>query len=102
LLNDEAFAAAWVANRRVLRPTSKLKLQHELQAKRIPQEVINITLATEHADDERTALRELIAKKRHLPKYKADPLKLMQYLARQGFQYDDIKRALGANDTDFD
>lgn len=95
LLNDEVFAKAWVANRRLLRPTSKRKLQHELQAKHISQEVINITLAEDEAVDERDALRELIAKKRNLPKYKADPLKLMQYLARQGFSYTDIKDLLG-------
>lgn len=95
LLNDEAFAKAWVANRRLLRPTSKRKLQQELRAKRVPDEVIDITLAEGEAVDERTALRELIAKKRNLPKYKADPLKLMQYLARQGFSYSDIKELLG-------
>lgn len=94
LLNDEAFAAAWVANRRLLRPTSKRKLQQELRAKRVPDEVIDITLAEDDAADEQAALRELIAKKRSLPKYKADPLKLMQYLARQGFNYEDIKGAL--------
>lgn len=95
LLNDEAFAQAWVANRRLLRPTSKRKLQHELQAKHVSQEVINITLAEDEIADERDALREVIAKKRNLPKYKAEPLKLMQYLARQGFSYSDIKDLLG-------
>lgn len=99
LLNDEAFAAAWVANRRLLRPTSKRKLQQELRAKRVPDEVIDITLAEDDAADEQAALRELIAKKRSLPKYKADPLKLMQYLARQGFNYEDIKGELG-NEAD--
>src|SRR5262249_44377478 len=36
LVNDLAFAKAWVANRRLLRPTSKRKLQQELRAKRVP------------------------------------------------------------------
>jgi len=94
LLNDEAFAKAWVANRRLLRPTSKRKLQQELKAKRVPEEVINITLAENEEVDDRSALREIIAKKRNLPRYKADPLKLMQYLARQGFSYGDIKGLL--------
>ena len=99
LLNDEAFALAWAANRRLLRPTSKRKLQQELRAKRVPDEVIDITLAVE-TGDEQAALGELIAKKRNLSKYKADPLKLMQYLARQGFSYDDIKSALTRGEND--
>jgi SOS response regulatory protein OraA/RecX len=44
--------------------------------------------------DERSLLRELVAKIRQLTKYKNDDLKLMQYLARQGFSYSDIKDAL--------
>ncbi len=97
LLDDAAFAAAWVADRRLLRPTSRRKLQQELRAKHVSDEMIGQALCSEGAD-ERTALRELIAKKRALPKYQADPLKFMQYLARQGFHYDDIKNALGADD----
>lgn len=93
LLDDAAFARAWVSNRRLLRPTSKRKLQQELRAKHVSDEVINRTLA-ESGGDEQIILRELIVKKRSLPKYRADPLKLMQYLARQGFNYDDIKEAL--------
>ena len=100
LLNDEAFAKAWVANRRLLRPTSKRKLQQELKAKRVPEEVINITLAEDEVVNDRAALREMIAKKRNLSRYKANPMKLMQYLARQGFNYDDIKQALNQEEVD--
>lgn len=99
LLNDEAFARAWVANRRLLRPTSKRKLQHELQAKGISGEVIDSTLSEDDVADDRAALREVITKKRKLPKYKSDPLKLMQYLARQGFSYGDIKAELTVDDS---
>lgn len=95
LLNDEAFARAWVANRRLLRPTSKRKLQQELRAKRVPDEVTDSVLGEEEAAGDLAALREVVAKKRNLPKYKADPLKLMNYLARQGFSYGDIKDVLG-------
>lgn len=92
LLDDAAFAKAWVTNRRLLRPTSKRKLQQELRAKGVPDQVIDVTLSGE-ADNERSVLTVLIAKKRLLPKYRAEPLKLMGYLARQGFSYDDIKTA---------
>lgn len=100
LLDDEAFAKAWVSNRALLRPTSKRKLQQELRAKRIDDEVIQKAIATDEAGDERTALRQLIAKKRNLSRYKADPLKLMSYLARQGFNYDDIKAELRVESDD--
>lgn len=100
LLNDEAFSRAWIANRRLLRPTSKRKLQQELRVKRVPDEVIETVLREDEPEDEREALQQIISKKRNLPKYKADPQKLMQYLARQGFGYGDIKAALGAEEEE--
>ena len=96
LADDAKFAQAWVENRRLLRPTSKRKLQQELRAKRVSDEVIGQVLAADETD-ERALLRELIAKKRQ--RY-PDKLKLMQYLARQGFSYDDIKSSVsGLADT---
>jgi regulatory protein len=90
LLDDLAFARAWVANRRLLKSSSKRKLRLELKQKRVSEEVIDQVLA-EDTTDERDALRELVEKKR--PRY-PDRQKLMQYLARQGFSYDDIKSVL--------
>ncbi len=93
LLNDLSFAQAWIANRRLLRPTSKRKLQQELRAKHVSDEVI-----TQAINDDETSeldvLRQMVNKKRNLSKYKADNMKLMQYLARQGFDYGDIKSVL--------
>jgi regulatory protein len=94
LVDDEAFARSWVESRRLLRPTSKRKLQQELHAKRVGDEAINQALAEDEAD-EKEVLRAMIAKKR--ARY-PDDQKLMQYLARQGFKYDDIKSALQNND----
>jgi len=90
MVDDVNFSRAWIENRRLLRPTSKRKLQQELRAKHVNTEVIGQVLAADETD-ERTALRELIAKKRS--RY-PDKLKLMQYLARQGFGYDDIKAVI--------
>jgi regulatory protein len=89
-VDDKKFAEAWVNNRRLLRPTSLRKLQQELRAKRVSDEVIEQVLA-EDETDELDALRELVVKKRG--RY-PDNLKLMQYLARQGFGYSDIKTIL--------
>ena len=97
MLDDEAFARSWVANRRLLRPTSKRKLQQELKAKRVADTIIEQVLA-EDETDENQVLNELVTKKRQQTKYKNDDLKLMQYLARQGFSYGDIKTALEVED----
>jgi regulatory protein len=98
LINDLAFAEAWVRSRRLLRSASKRKLQQELRAKRVSDEVVKQALF-EDATDESAVLRELVAKKRQQARYK-DDLKLMQYLVRQGFSYDDVKSAVTSKDDE--
>jgi len=93
LLDDKKFAEAFVHDRRLLRSASTRKLQLELRKKHVPQSVIEQVLR-EDETDELTMLQELVAKKRQQSKYREDNLKLMQYLARQGFSYSDIKDAL--------
>lgn len=89
-IDDRLFAQRWVENRRLLKPTSKRRLQQELQAKRVSRTVIDELFAADETD-EREALRELVEKKaRRYP----DKLKFMQFLARQGYGYDDIKAVL--------
>jgi len=94
LLDDQKYAQMFVHDRALLRPTSRRKMIMELRKKRLPEEVIQLTLESE-STDELTALREIVAKKRQLTKYRNDQLKFMQYLARQGFNYSDIKQVLG-------
>jgi regulatory protein len=96
LVDDLAFARAWVSNRRLLKATSMRKLRLELKQKRVPEAIIDQALA-EDTTDERSALRQLINKKRS--RY-PDDIKLMQYLARQGFGYDDIKSELRQENVD--
>ena len=90
LLDDRGFAQAWVANRRLLKATSVRKLRLELKQKKISEAIIDEVLAEDDTTDS-DSLRALVAKKR--ARY-PDDTKLMQYLARQGFGYDDIKRVL--------
>ncbi len=94
LLNDQTFAASWVANRRMLKPTSRRRLSQELRAKRVPDDIIEQVLK-EDGTDEAVLLEVLIPRKRKQSRYQDDK-KLMQYLAGQGFQYGDIKAALQA------
>lgn len=92
LVNDEKFAQAWVRNRRLLKPVSRRRLTAELRQKHIAVEIIEQVLAGDEAD-EQSVLRELISRKRKQTRYQ-DPQKLMAYVARQGFSYEDIKAAL--------
>lgn len=92
LIDDEKFAGAFVNDRRLLRPASRRKLINELRKKHISGEIIEKAIGRE-VEDEQAALRAVIEKARRQSKYK-DEQKLMQYLARQGFNYGDIKDAL--------
>lgn len=95
-VDDKVFAERWVENRRLLKSISKRKLIVELKTKRISDEIINEVLEADEAD-ELDVLRVEVAKKRRQPKYQ-DDTKLMQYLARQGYNYGDIKQALSESD----
>jgi regulatory protein len=92
LVDDVAFGRSWVANRHLLKAVSKRRLTQELKQKRVPDDVISQVL-DEDESDERTILRNLVAKKRQQSQYQ-DKNKLLQYLASQGFSYDDIKYVL--------
>ena len=96
LINDEKFARAFIADRKLLRPTSRRKLIMELRKKHIDKDVIEAAMA-EDTPNEQATLAQVIARKRKQTKYQ-DDVKLMQYLARQGFNYDDIKSALRTDD----
>ena len=92
LVDDEKLARAFVNDRRQLRPASRRKMIAELRKKRVAGDIIEAAVGVE-AEDERTALQAVIEQKRRQSKYQDDQ-KLMQYLARQGFGYGDIKEAL--------
>lgn len=95
-VDDEKFTHFWVENRNVRKGTSMRKLASELSAKGVAQEIITKTLH----DSERSDIEEvqkIIAKK--IGRYD-DRQKLIAYLARQGFRYDDIQAALHTIDQD--
>lgn len=89
-IDDEKFARFWVENRNQRKGSSARKLKSELQAKGVESSMIDAALANTTRSDE-DELAKIIAKKRG--RY-PDEQKFMQYLARQGFSYDDIKAAL--------
>lgn len=91
-VDDKEFATRWVENRRLLKSISRRKLVVELKQKRISEDVISEVIAQDETDD-LEVLRDEIAKKRHQTRYQEDS-KLIAYLARQGYNYGDIKQAL--------
>ncbi len=93
-IDDEKFARWWVESRNLTKGSSLRKLTSELQAKGVARNIIESVLeATDRSDS--NELHKIITKKRH--RYD-DEQKLIAYLARQGFSYDDIKSALSSDD----
>ncbi len=90
-IDDKKFAQFWVRSRSLAKPTSRRKLELELRQKGVSSENIKEALGLSKDYDEQAALQKIISKKR---KVYDDPQKLIAYLARQGFNYSDIKREL--------
>lgn len=95
-VNDESFAQAWVSNRRLLKPISRRKLIMELRQKRVDSSIIEKVLADDETTDISTLQQVVEKKRRRYP----DDIKLMRYLASQGYNYQDIKYALKAYTSD--
>lgn len=89
-IDDEKFANYWVENRNQTKGASRRKLTAELRAKGIESGLIEAALSLSERNDS-IEIKKIIAKKQS--RY-PDRQKLIQYLARQGFSYDDIKLAL--------
>jgi regulatory protein len=88
LLDDDAFARYWVENRERFRPRGLHALRYELRRKGISDEVIERALAS--IDVSASAYRAAEAKARQLRHLDAVTFrrKLLDYLARRGFEYE--------------
>lgn len=91
-IDDYSFATSWVENRHLLKSISQRKLWQELKQKHIADDVISQVLREDMAN-EQNSLRQLVAKKRSQTRYQDDQ-KLIAYLLRQGYRYDDVKEVL--------
>ena len=91
-VDDEKFARFWVENRNMRKGSSMRRLKSELSAKGVRADIIETVIgATDRTDIEE--IQKIIVKK---AKRYDDEQKLIAYLARQGFRYDDIKEALAS------
>lgn len=89
-VDDEKFARFWVDNRNQTKGASRKKLTMELRAKGVEISVIDQALSSTERN-EQDELTKVISKKSS--KYQ-DERRLIEYLMRQGFRYDDIIDAL--------
>jgi regulatory protein len=95
-VNDESFARYWVDNRQLRKGISRRKLQAELASKGVNRSIVeSLLLQTERSDEDE--IQKIIEKK--ASRYN-DEQKLIAYLARQGFSYDDIKQAIASTKSD--
>ncbi len=85
-IDDRKFAEFWVENRFVKKGVSRRRLEMELFKKGISREIIEEVLAGSVRNDE-TEIKKIIARKRG----KYDEEKLINYLCRQGFSYQQVQ-----------
>ncbi len=90
-VSDENFARWWVETRHQTKGISRRKLTAELHGKGVKTEIIN-EIMQKSTREEKSELQKVIAKKQ--AKYAGDEQKLIAYLIRQGFSYDDIRDSL--------
>ena len=89
-LDDEKFTRYWIENRNQTKGSSLRKLTNELRVKGVESSIIDQVIAESTRNDS-DEIAKIVTKKRS--KY-PDEQKLIAYLARQGFSYDEIKTAL--------
>ena len=89
-VDDFKFTKFWVENRNRRKGSSIKKLKSELFSKGVSSEIIEQILENSKRNDSEE-IQKIIAKK--AKKY-TDEKKLIAYLARQGFSFDEIKRAI--------
>ncbi len=85
-LNDQNFAEYYIENRFKNKGISRKRLKLELSKKGINADIVEAAFAT-IPRDETEEIKKIIAKKRR----KYDDEKLVQYLVRQGFDYQLVK-----------
>ena len=106
LQSDARFASAWVETRKRLSPRGKAALAFELRQKGIGESQARSVLAEFKSDDERAALRELIESRLARMSSSIDDKqkakqRLLGFLTRRGFAYDDIRTVLSQNFPDW-
>jgi len=90
LVDDRAFAEAWVENRREFRPRSAKALQVELRKKGVPQEAIEAALEDYSDEDAAYKAAGKAARRWKNSDYKEFQQRVGAYLSRRGFNHTTI------------
>jgi regulatory protein len=88
LLDDEAFAQFWIENREKFRPRGPQALRYELRNKGIADEIIDRVLASLDVSDSAYRAARKKAAQLSLLDRPTFQRKLVEYLARRGFEYE--------------
>lgn len=97
LLNDRAFAEAFISTRLTAKPISRRRLQEQLLAHELPREVVEEAIAA--VSDEAEAANALAVAEKYARQFEALPgneraRRVMQRLLARGYGYDDAETAL--------
>jgi len=90
-LDDVKFARFWLRARTGGKPRSKRKISAEMSQKGVKKEIIDEVLKGYTDEQELESLQALVDKKQS--KY-PDRQKFIAYLARRGYSFDNIKKAI--------
>ncbi len=94
LVDDTAFARAWVEDRITFRPRGRRALRAEMRQKGLDEEAIAQALENiDEADLAYQAAQKALRRYQHLP-WQAFRQKMSAYLARRGFPYDIVREAV--------
>lgn len=95
-VDDVRFATYWIENRSLKKGVSRRKMTNELIKKGVSKSTIESILRSSSRSDS-DEMQKIILKKRS--KY-PDDKKLVKYLLGQGFEYDDVKKAVNFKEDD--
>ena len=109
LVDDEAYARAWIASRQPGKGLAGRALAQELRRKGVDDEIVKETIAEIDPDDERAAAEALVAKKMRSLRsvdHQTATRRLVSMLARKGYSsglaYAVVRDALGERDEEPD
>lgn len=109
ILDDAAFADAWVADRGVKRGYGRARLERELRRRKVPDHLIDTALDQLDQVDQRGAATELARKRAQSMPADLEPAKvanrLVGMLLRRGYDSElahDVARKVTALDRDWD
>ncbi len=96
-LDDVKFTTWWVENRFAKKGVSRRRLEQDLRRKGVADNIIKQALSESTRDDQ-AEFQKMLRKKR--ARYNDDQ-KLIAYLVRQGFNYDDVRQAVADDSESF-